>query len=134
MNPPIRLTPGRLALIVAVTAGLAIGIMTGLFHERLTPAQYDTIQMCAFSGEARLRVAANALERRTTEGSGRGIPRTARLQHRQQDYALTVSEDGLIDVRSASGVYLRLTPRLREGKLLWESQVSPDELSRYCRP
>lgn len=129
----MKLTPGRLAAIVGLAAALAIAIMTGLFHERLTPAQYDTIQMCAFSEEARLRVAAAVLERRTTEGAGRGIPGPVRLQQGRQDYELAVSEHGLIDVRSAGGVYLRLTPRLREGKVVWESRVSPDELSRYCR-
>jgi hypothetical protein len=130
----VKLTPIRLTAIVLAVAALAIAIMTGLFHERLTPAQYDTIQMCAFSGEARLRVDANARAKSTTEGSGRGLPSPVRFQHRHQDYELTVSEDGLIDARSASGVYLRLTPRLREGKVVWESRVSPDELSRYCRP
>jgi hypothetical protein len=130
----VRLTPGRLAAIVALAAMLAIAIMTGLFHERLTPVQYDTIQMCAFSEEARLRVARNAMERLTTEDSGRGLAGPVRFQHRRQDYELTVSADGLIDLRSASGVYIRLTPRLRQGKVVWESRVSPEELSRYCRP
>lgn len=130
----MKLTPIRLTAIVVAVSAFAIAIMTGLFHERLTPAQYDTIQMCAFAEEARLRVAKNAQERLTTEGSGRAIPATVRLQQRHQDYELKVSADGLIDVRSASGVYLRLTPRLRAGKVEWESRVSPEELSRYCRP
>jgi hypothetical protein len=117
-----------------VTAALAIGIMVGAFHQRLTPAQYDTIQMCAFSGEARLRVEARILQARTTEGSGRGFPGPVRLQSRHYDYELGVSEDGLVNVQSRrSGVYLQLTPRLREGRVEWESRVSPDELSRYCR-
>ncbi|HEX6829418.1 MAG TPA: hypothetical protein VF104_10625 [Burkholderiales bacterium] len=128
------MTRGRLIAIVAGVAALAIVIMTGLFHEPLTPAQYDTIQMCAFSEEARLRVAANILDRRSTEGAGRGFPGPVRLQSRHQDYELTVSADGLINLRSGgTGVYLQLTPRLREGKVVWESRVSPDELSQYCR-
>jgi hypothetical protein len=128
------MTPGRLLAVVALAAAVALGIMTGLFHERLTPAQYDAIQMCAFSEEARLKIAARIFEARTTQGSGRGFPGPVRLQSRGQDYELTVSEDGLIDVRSrTTGVYLLLTPRFREGRVVWESRVSPDELTRYCR-
>ena len=90
--------------------------------------------MCAFSEEARLRIGARILETRTTEGSGRGFPGPVRMQSRHQDYELTVTEDGLVNVRShGTGVYLQLRPRLREEKVAWESRVSPDELSRYCR-
>lgn len=128
------MTRGRLIAIVALVAGFAIAIMTGLFHPRLTPAQYDAIQMCAFSSEARQRIGARILEARTTEGAGRGFPGPVRLQSRHQDYELTVSEDGLVNLRShGTGVYIQLRPRLREGKVQWESRVSPDELSRYCR-
>jgi len=128
------MTRGRLIAIVAVLAALAIGIMVGAFHQRLTPAQYDTIQMCVFAGEARLRIEARILEARTTEGSGQGFPEVVRLQSRHQDYELTVTEDGLVNVRShGTEVYLQLRPRLREGKVDWESRVSPEELSQYCR-
>ncbi len=121
--------------VVAVASGLALIIMLGLFHRRLTPEEYDAIQMCAFSDEARRQVEATVLAGRTTEGSGRELADPVYMRSRHQDYRLDVAEDGVIQVQSRStGVSLWLKPVLRRGSVQWESRASPEELSAYCRP
>lgn len=121
--------------IVATVATLAIVIMLGLFHRRLTPQEYDTIQMCAFSEEARRRIEAAALSNRTVEGSGRWFEGPVEMRSRHQEYRLDVTADGVIEVQSrGTGVSLRLSPLLRQGRVRWETGASPEELSPFCRP
>lgn len=126
----------RLVIAIAGTvAAAAIVIMLGLFHRRLTPEEYDAIQMCTFSDEARRRVEAAAVANRTVEGSGSGFEGPAEMRSRHQDYRLDVAADGVIRVQSrGSGVTLRLKPILRQGRVRWETSASPEELASLCRP